>query len=401
MKYKIPLIKRPFFQESTVKRKLAAFVRTSEIFSMNKLCLQFEKEFSSYQGRKHTVLFNSGSSANFALIQALVNLKRISEKDVMGFCSIGWPTTVTPALQLGIDTVPVDIDLRYLNSTVEQIEATRHTLKEKYGKKLSVIFYTNILGGTGDIEEIADYCHTHKIMLLEDNCESLGSEYNNKKLGNFGIASTFSFFIGHHFSCIERGAVCTDDKELANMLTMVRAHGWDRNLDETRQRELRAEAGVDEFNAKYTFYTVGMNLRPTEITGFLGITQMPFVERIVSRRQRNYAAFKKAVSNKFDTIYNLYQNNNITVNSNFAFPIVFRTKELFEKYKALFTKKGIEIRPIIGGNLVAQPFYKPHHKYKVSIKNTKEICTQGFYFGNNPDLTRDELQYITSILSTI
>ena len=401
MNYKIPLIKRPFFQESTVKRKLAAFVRNSEIFSMNKLCAQFEKEFSAYQERKYTVLFNSGSSANFALIQALVNLKRISSKDIMGFCSIGWPTTVTPALQLGIETAPIDIDLRYLNSTVEQIKATQETLKEKYGKKLSFLFYTNILGGTGDIKDIAEYCSKNKIMLLEDNCESLGSEYKGTKLGNFGLASTFSFFIGHHFSCIEGGAVCTDDKELADMLTMVRAHGWDRNLDEARQTELRSQANVDEFNAKYTFYTIGMNLRPTEITGFLGITQMPFVDRIVKRRKTNFAAFKKAVSNKFDTIYNLYQNEDINVNSNFAFPIVFRTKELFEKYKALFIKKGIEIRPIIGGNLVAQPFYKPHHKYKVSIKNTEEICTQGFYFGNNPDLTREELNYITSILSSI
>jgi CDP-6-deoxy-D-xylo-4-hexulose-3-dehydrase len=399
--YKIPLIKRPFFQESTVKRKLASFVRTSEIFSMNKLCIQFEKEFSTYQGRKYTVLFNSGSSANFALIQALVNLKRVSAKDIMGFCSIGWPTTVTPALQLGIETAPIDIDLRYLNSTVEQIETTQKTLKEKYGTSLSLIFYTNILGGTGDIKEIAEYCKKNKIMLLEDNCESLGSEYKGTKLGNFGLASTFSFFIGHHFSCIEGGAVCTDDKELAEMLIMVRAHGWDRNLSETRQKELRAQADVDEFNAKYTFYTIGMNLRPTEITGFLGITQMPFVDRIVARRQRNFAAFKKAIAGKFEKIYNLYQNEGITVNSNFAFPIVFRSKELFEQYKAHFTKKGIEIRPIIGGNLVAQPFYKPYHKYKVSIKNTKEICSQGFYFGNNPDLTRAELDYITSILSNI
>lgn len=401
MSFTIPLIKKPFYKESYVKSQLAKFVTESDMFSMGEQCRSFEQQFAEYQGRKYAVLYNSGSSANLALTQSLINLGRLKQQDVMGFSSIGWPTTITPALQFGLDSVPVDIDHAFLNTTTKQVEHADSVLKKNYNKRISALFYTNILGGTGDIKAIAEYCNKEQIILLEDNCESLGSEYQGVKLGNFGLASTFSFFIGHHFSCIEGGAVCTDDPELADMLVMVRAHGWDRNLSEEKKHELRSEYAIDEFNAKYTFYTLGMNIRPTEITGYLGLLQLPYLPRIVEKRQENVRIFIDAISSQFDKVYNVYQNDSLTVNSNFAFPLVFRTKELFERSRTVFTEAGIEIRPIIGGNLVAQPFYRPFHKYDIPIPNTEEICSHGFYFGNNPDLTKKELDYITSILKKI
>ena len=401
MKYKIPLIKNPFFNKKIVQKKLARFILSSDIYSMNKHCYGFEKIFSRFQGRKHTVLFNSGSSANLALIQALINLKKLKKDDVVGFSSIGWPTTIMPLIQLGLKTIPIDIDLRYLNVSMRTLENTVNKLKAQYGKKLRALFYTNILGATGDIDIVKKYCQDNNIFLLEDNCESLGSEFNHIKLGNFGLASSFSFFVGHHLSCIEGGAVCTDDDELADMLIMVRAHGWDRNLNAARQKKLRNKFSIDDFNAKYTFYTIGMNLRPTEITGFLGLAQSKWLKDIIQRRENNFKFFYKAIAGKFNKVFNIYQNDRLTVNSNFAFAIVFKNKKDFLRTRNIFIKKGLEVRPIIGGDLTNQPFYRNAKAFHIATPNTKLICGQGFYFGNNPDLTRKEVKLITELIQKI
>ena len=132
-------------------------------------------------------------------------------------------------------------------------------------------------------------CHQHKILLIEDNCESLGSVYKGKRLGNFGLGSTFSFYVGHHMSTVEGGAVCTDDGDLETMLQLVRAHGWDRNLTEQKQLTMRVKYKVNSsFYSRYTFYDLGFNLRTTEIQGFLGNIQLGYLSEIVTRREQNF-----------------------------------------------------------------------------------------------------------------
>ena len=400
MAYIIPLIKNPFFKNLITKRMLAEFVSTTNTFSMNLNCARFEDKFSDFQKRKYTILFNSGSSANFALVQALLNLDILKPSDNIGFTSIGWPTTVMPLIQLGLTPVQLDIDLKCLNSTLETIHKVSSELKFK-GEKLKAIFITNVLGSCGDIESIKKHCQKNNILLLEDNCEALGSEYKKTKLGNFGFASTFSFFVGHHFSCIEGGAVCTDDKKLSDMLTMVRSHGWDRNLDHKCQRKLRKQYKVSDFDAKYTFYTIGMNIRPTEITGFLGLTQLKYLNKIIKRRYENYQLYLDAVSKKIDKILNVYQNRNLTINSNFAFPLIFKEKKQTEEAKKIFFNSGIEIRPIIGRNLTEQPFFKKNKKYNFQVPNAQLASRHGFYFGNDPSFTKNELNHIINAINKI
>ncbi|WP_371079300.1 DegT/DnrJ/EryC1/StrS family aminotransferase, partial [Salmonella enterica] len=138
--------------------------------------------------------------------------------------------------------------------------------------ELNAFFITNVLGFTGDLDKIRDICNERNIILIEDNCESLGTQLPMGKAGNFSLASTFSFFVAHHMSTIEGGMICTDDDELAEMLKIVRANGWDRNLSSKQQLKWRKKYNIQsEFEAKYTFYDLGFNMRPTEITGFLGL----------------------------------------------------------------------------------------------------------------------------------
>ena len=188
-----------------------------------------------------------------------------------------------PIIQIGLNPIPIDIELNTLNISSNKLE---EFLKKT---SLKVLFLTNLLGFCGDLDKIRKTCKEKKIILLEDNCESLGSVYKGKNTGNFGLASTFSFYVGHHMSTIEGGAVCTDDKELSVMLKMVRAHGWDRNLEKRDQGEIRQKNKIRlDFYGLYSFYDLGYNLRPNEINGFLGNNQLRYIKEINKKRNSNF-----------------------------------------------------------------------------------------------------------------
>lgn len=278
----IRLIKSTFYKEKVTKQRLSNFIQNSNHLSFDKVCESFEQQFSEWQGRKECILLNSGSSANLAIIQALLNLNKLKKGDKVGFSAVTWSTNVMPIIELGLVPVPIDVELDTLN-------VSKRTVKQCLQKhSLKALFLTHLLGFCDDIDLIALFCKDKKILLIEDTCESLGSVYKGKKLGNFGFASTFSFYVGHHMSTIEGGAVCTDNEDLATMLRLVRAHGWDRNLTFAKQESIRKKFHLNSsFYNRYTFYDLGYNLRPTEITGYLGKIQLKYLPEIIKKRQKN------------------------------------------------------------------------------------------------------------------
>ena len=277
----IKLIKSTFYEEQDTKAQLIKFIESTKQLSFGPECDKFEKNFAKYQGRKYCVFFNSGSSANLALTQSLLNLGVLQKNDLVGFSALTWATNVMPLIQLGLKPIPIDIELETLNVSSQKLLK----IIEKYPLKAFLI--TNLLGFCDDLEKIKKICASKKIILLEDNCEALGTIYTGKRLGNFGLASTFSFFVGHHMSTIEGGAVCTDNNELAKMLKMVRAHGWDRHLDLNDRQALKNNHKIKDFHASYTFYDLAYNLRPTEINGFLGNNQLKYLDQIIKNKHPN------------------------------------------------------------------------------------------------------------------
>ncbi len=389
----IQLIKSTFYKEEEIKRKLCKFILASDKLSIGKECKKFETRFAKWQGRKYCVMVNSGSSANLAIIQALLNLGKIKKNDYVGFSAVTWSTNVMPLMQLGLFAIPVDVELDTLNVSSKKLLQ----VLEKY--PLKMFFLTNLLGFCDDIDEIKKLCHKKKIILIEDNCESLGTEYKGRKLGNFGMASTFSFYVGHHLSTIEGGAICTDNEELETMLQMVRAHGWDRNLTEQKQIKIRVKHNVNStFYSRYTFYDLGYNFRTTEINGFIGNAQMQYLDEIISRRRDNFLKIATLIYKKTNEYYPLrYQH--IDLLSNFAMPVICKSqkirKDLVEK-----CKDKVEIRPIVGGDMVLQPFYKKYiNNYIDENVNARIIHEQGLYFGNNPELTQAEIKELIEIFS--
>ena len=388
----IKLIKSTFYKEKETKEKLLKFIAGAQQLSFGKECEKFEKKFARFQGRKYCVFVNSGSSANLALIQALLNTGKIKRGDKVGFSSLTWSTNVMPLIQLGLEAVPIDVEIDTLNISSRKLN---RTLRKH---KIKMLFLTNLLGFTHDIDEIKKVCDKQKIVLAEDNCEALGTIYKGRKLGNFGLAATFSFYVGHHMSTIEGGAVLTDNSTLAAQLRIVRAHGWDRNLTEKRQLRMRDKFRVNStFYSRYTFYDLGFNLRPTEINGFIGNTQIKYLDEIIKKRNKNFLELSDFIYSK-DKYFPI-RYNHIDLVSNFAIPVICKTREIRDELVEKCNGK-LEIRPIVGGDITQQPFFTKYvSDFSDEIKNARLVHAQGLYFGNNPELTQKEIKEIKRIFS--
>jgi CDP-4-dehydro-6-deoxyglucose reductase, E1 len=391
----IKLIKTTYYNEKQTTEDLIHFLKNAKQLSFGPECEKFEKKFAKYQGSKHCVFLNSGSSANLAILQALLNMGQIKKGDLIGFSALTWSTNSMPIIQLGFNAVPIDVELDTLNvSSKKFLEALdRFPIK--------ALFLTNLLGFCDDIDEIRKICKQKKIILLEDNCESLGSVYKGEKLGNYGLASTFSFYVGHHMSTIEGGAVCTDSDNLATMLRLVRAHGWDRNLSLKHQTKIRTKFNVNStFYSRYTFYDLGYNLRPTEINGFLGSNQLQYINEIVKKRNENFIKMALPIYAQTDKYY-LVKHEHMDFLSNFAIPVICKSVKVRDELVKKCEGK-VEIRPIVGGDMTQQPFFAKHMPTFAKIlgkSNAKLIHDQGLYFGNNPELTDEEMEKIVTIFT--
>lgn len=387
---KIKLIKSTFYKEEETKKSLTDFIKDSSMLSMGNECKKFENKFAEFHNNKFGVLVNSGSSANLLLIQALLILGKLAKGDKIGVSALTWSTNVMPIIQLGLIPIPIDIEKNTLNVNLENL------MNSHIENNLKGFFITNLLGFCSNLSEIADYCKNENILLIEDNCESLGSKHFNKLLGTFGIASTSSFFVGHHLSTIEGGIVITNDEDLYDALVIARAHGWSRNLNKSKQEVLKNQNNIDDFYDKYTFYDLGFNFRPTEITGYLGNIQIKYLEEMITIREKNFTDFNKnaLLNPKFMKL----DVSNLNRISNFAFPLVFNNRDDYFEYRNRFIENGVEIRPIVSGNIIEQPFFYKYTKQIFKMKNASFIHKNGFYFPNNPDLTDQEIKILIDLL---
>ena len=388
----IPLMKSAFLNEIETRQELSKFILRAKRLSMDEQCARFEEEFAQFQGVKRAILFNSGSSANLAMIQCLKNLGKLTDGDKVGFSALTWSTNPMPILQLGMQAVPVDCEPTTLN-------VMSHNLQQRLEEAdLKALFITNAIGFAGDLDAIQRICNERGILLLEDNCEALGTELVCGKTGSFGTMASFSFFVAHHMSTIEGGMVCTDDEELEEMLVIIRANGWDRNLKAHQQHKWRAKYNVkSEFEAKYTFYDLSYNLRPTEITGFIGRYQLKFLKENIIIRDKNHNTLESVAKENPDFI--LFDRSHISLLSGFAFPVLCKTPELRDVYLSQFSGAGVEIRPMIAGNIQKQPFYTKYVSKLYELPGTDKIHDCGFYCGNYPELTDADLQTLSSCLT--
>lgn len=379
-KYKLPLVKHAFTHDLLTRLKLSWFVLTTQKLTMGKKCLEFEKKLSEFNRCNHSILVNSGSSANLVLLQAMKNMDMIKDGDLIAFNAVTWATNVMPIIQVGCQPLPVDVDKNTIQVDIDDLSRKL----EKYDVK--VFFLTNALGGCPDIVKVKEICDKWNVKLIIDNCESLGLNFEQ-----YALASTYSFYVSHHMTTIEGGAICTNDLRLSAECRMVREHGWIRNIIETDELYyLGKKHGFDitkKDDLKFAFYDLAYNVRPTEITGFLGIDQLKHVTK--NNNKKRDIQGKVFISSSANIIPNPFP---------FCFPVICETQSHRDLLVYACELAGIETRPIIAGNICNQPFFKKYVKHEYYLPGADFIENNGFYIALRQDLTKKEIELIIDCL---
>jgi CDP-6-deoxy-D-xylo-4-hexulose-3-dehydrase len=362
--------------------KLIKWLGTYPRLTKGPLTIKLEQKWSDWLGINHTVFCNSGSSANLLMLWALVEAKRITTDAKIVVPSAAWATDLSPVIQLGMTPLLCDINLEDLSVDLNHLETI---FKET---KPEVLLLVSVLGLVPKMGMIKKLCDKYNVILLEDTCESMGSKWSSKKLGTFGLMSSFSTYFGHHISTIEGGFVSTDDEELYEILKSIRSHGWDRDSSTKYSKQLRSEWKTSNFDALYTFYHSGFNLRSTDLQAFIGISQIDKLDDICKKRNNNFKIYQNELS---------YMKPNIVergFTSNFAYPIISENREAIV---ATLQKENIEVRPMICGSMGTQPFYVKKYGRK-KLTNASIIDKYGFYVPNHPGLKEKDILKITNII---
>jgi CDP-4-dehydro-6-deoxyglucose reductase, E1 len=342
-------------------------------YTMGSKVKEFEAAFADYIGVKYALMVNSGSSANLVLIAALKYMSGsgLSEGDEIIVPAVSWSTTFYPVHQLGFRLVFVDVDADSLNIDVSKIE-------EAITEKTKAIFAVNLLGNPCDFTALREICERHNLFLIEDNCESLGADYNGEKTGSIGLAGTHSFFYSHHICTMEGGMVTTNDRKLYEAMHSLRAHGWIRGLP--RENSVYNHSPIDWENS-FRFVLPGYNLRPLEIEGAAGIEQLKKLDSFVEQRKLNAEYFiKKSESCPYIRVQNAVKGS-----SWFGFSIVLQNElsALRTEFVEHLTSAGIESRPIVAGNFLKNPVIDLlNHSVSGEIQAAQEIELSGLFVGN-------------------
>lgn len=362
---------------------LIEWLKTYPQLTKGKLTEEFEKKWSEWLGCKYSVYVNSGSSANLAMIYSLLVSGKLKNKKIVAPC-VSWVTTISPIMQLGCELILCDTDKDTLGLDINNLEEIFKNHNP------SCLILVHVLGFPNKMKEILDLCNKYNVILIEDSCESVGSIYENKKTGTFGLMSSFSTYYGHHFSTIEGGIVSTDDFEMYEILKSIRSHGWSRDLSENTKSKLQSKYNIDNFRNLYTFYYPGFNLRATDLQAYLGLSQLDYLDSKNNIRYKNFKYYHSKIKNSY---WKIKDNGFFT--SNFAYPIIHPNKN---KIVDDLIKNQIECRPLICGSMSRQPFY--YEKYGNHIFPFSDIIHDfGLYIPNNPDMTKQEIDYICNIIN--
>ncbi|WP_330214205.1 DegT/DnrJ/EryC1/StrS family aminotransferase [Pseudomonas sp. AM8] len=372
-------IKYPLAASSWEKEELDAMQRViaTGMFTMGEKVKAFETDFAQFVGSKHCVMVNSGSSANLLIVAALFYTQNTTLKlqrgDEVIVPAVSWSTTYYPLYQYGLKIKFVDIDLHTLNYDLEQLQLA-------VTDKTRAIMAVNLLGNPNNFGRIQEIIGDRSIVLIEDNCESMGATYNGKQAGTFGVMGSFSSFFSHHISTMEGGLIVTDDEELYQILLSLRAHGWTRNLP--KQNLVCSEKSDDPFEESFRFVLPGYNVRPLELEGALGVEQVKRIPTLIEERRKNGALLQAAMENHPDIIIQL----EIGKSSWFGFSLVIRPgskltrKSLVQKLNEL----GFECRPIVAGNFAKNEVVKYFDsEVHGTLKNAEHIDQFGLFIGNH------------------
>lgn len=361
----------------------------SDIYSMSTCVEQYELEFASYFGSKYAVMTSSGSTANLIMTAALFFRKenKLQRGDEIIVPAVSWSTTYFPLQQYGLKVKFVDIDLETLNYDLAALE-------EAISDSTRAIMVVNLLGNPNDFNEITRLIGDRDILVLEDNCESMGATYQEKQCGTFGLMGSFSSFFSHHIATMEGGMVVTDDEECYHLLLALRAHGWTRNLPKDNKVAKKSDNWFEE---SFRFVLPGYNVRPLEMSGAIGSEQLKKLPRFIDQRRKNAAFFVDTFKN--DNRFLIQKE--IGESSWFGFSFIIKESSGLNRSDILQKLKeaNIDYRPIVTGNFTKSESLR-YFDYEVyeNVKNANYLDSNGFFVGNSHEDLSEELIYLRKCL---
>ena len=355
-------------------------------------CKKFEDEWSKWLGVHYSVFVNSGASANL-LSMTVLKIKYPEGGEII-VPPLTCVSDIASVIQCGFTPVFVDIDLDTLGMNNQKI-------LDAITPKTRAVFLSHIQGFNALTDKLIYELSDHNIPLIEDVCESHGASHGNRLLGSIGLMSNFSFYYAHHMTTIEGGMVCTNDPEVYETLRMLRSHGMVREINNP-SRKSKYVKEYPELNPDFIFAHASYNMRNTELGGILGRKQLTKLDENVKMRNENHFRFlRKLDMNRFATDFKLIGS------SNYAFNLLLLKKDPEYVTRLMNTMQtyGIEFRrgSAGGGNQLRQPYLKgivPDGHY-LNYPNTEHVHFYGFYIGNFPSMTFDEIDSITNIINKV
>lgn len=361
---------------------------------------EFEKKLAKFLGIRYLLSVNSGSSANLVafstLTSPLLAERAIHRGDEIITVAAGFPTTINPILQYGAIPVFVDVDYLTHNIDVSKIESA-------ISSKTRAIMLAHTLGNPFNVKEVKAICEKHRLWLVEDCCDALGSLYDGKLVGTFGDIGTLSFYPAHHITMGEGGAVFTNNSKLKLIAESFRDWGRDcycePGQDNTCKKRFSWKLGElpEGYDHKYIYSHVGYNLKITDMQAACALAQLGKLDNFIEKRRQNFGYLFKKLANYTD-YFDLPVATPLSNPSWFGFPITLRESNASRRTDLLrfLESNKIGSRLLFAGNVTKQPYMK-HQIFKVSgtLTNTDKIMNQTFWVGVFPGINEEMLDFVS------
>jgi len=367
---------------------------------------RFEEEFARFFGVQNAVLTNSGSSANLLALSCLTSRRlgdrRLKPGDEVITVAAGFPTTLNPIIQNGLVPVFVDVTIPTYNADVSQLDAA-------LSEKTRAVMLAHTLGNPFDIDAVKAFVSKHKLWLIEDCCDAVGSKWNGRLVGTFGHLATMSFYPAHHITMGEGGCVLTDDPALKTIVESFRDWGRDcwcgPGNDNTCRRRFEWQLGdlPKGYDHKYTYSHIGYNLKVTDMQAAIGVAQLKKLPGFIEARKRNFSALKAGL----EDMQGLFVLPEATPGSDpswFGFPILIKEGARVSRDQCVrhLEEKKIATRLLFGGNLLRQPAYgEIKHRIAADLASTDAVMNRLFWIGVYPGLDEARIGYMLETLHQI
>jgi CDP-6-deoxy-D-xylo-4-hexulose-3-dehydrase len=389
----------PYWDEKEVIAGVTAFLTGKWLVSGENVA-KFQWAFCRKFNVKHAHMVNSGSSANLTMVAALKKRLNLEDGVEVLVSPVGFPTTIAPLVQNNLKPVFVDIEMDTLNFDLDKLE-------EKITERTAAIFVSPVLGNPPDMDRIKEICDKHDLLLIGDNCDSLGTKWDGKLLTDYYYAWTTSFYPAHHISTGEGGMVCSNDEELINTARSISWWGRDcrcvgaANLLACGTCGNRFDKWLEGYNGiidhKYLFTNMGYNLKPLDLQGAIGIEQLKKIDEIDVKRRLNFQRIK-SLFYRYVPGVRVASNLDLADPSWFGVPLITDTPELKEKLQAFCEANKIQTRNYFAGNILLHPGYK-HLDDAAKYPNANKALSNVFFVGCPPHYGDKVWEYYESVLA--